>query len=292
MFRKVGRALFILFILAGVAVLSYPVFLISEGEALVVWEKDGRLISFIRGPGFVYEFGVLQFWEKSVGKEPLHSLSSVLELEYDLSAGLFPEGSNEGKIKSRLDVSYRLEGEEARKWFSSGGRSEAGRTKYLSGVLVSRLRAAIEDEKTLNLTRDSISGFLRKDLGPEIGKELGWLKVESIRILSLDVPEPIVIANLFRNPNFILAKKSEKIEALKKAELYLIQEEAKLSASRKKWEQYKDFLKKNPDMKDFLLYDNIGDNVDVILLPSDSVFGDPKSLAKKKQSAPKPKEVE
>ncbi len=292
MFRKVGRALFILLILTGILGVSYPVFLISDGEALVVWEKNGHLTSFIRGPGFVYEPAVFQFWEKTVGKEFLQSLSTELEINYDLSAGLFPEGSDEGKIRAVLDVSFQLEGEEAKKWFSSGGIGEKTRTQYLSGFFKSQLRSAIEDEKTLNLTKDSISEFLRKEIGPRISKENVWLKIQSIRIVRLEVPEPIVIANIFRNPNFILAKKLERIEALKKAELHLIQEEAKLSASRKKWEQYKDFLKKNPDMREFILYDSIGDKVEVILLPSESVFGDPKSLAKKKQSAPKPKEVE
>ncbi|TGJ98239.1 hypothetical protein EHQ53_00450 [Leptospira langatensis] len=292
MFRKVGRALFILCLLAGIGIVSYPVFLIHEKEALVVWGKDDRLISFIRGPGFVYQPEALQFWEKKVTKEPLSSLALDLDLNYDLSSGLFPDKSDEGRIRAKIDLSFHLEGEEAKKFFLLGGRSTSGQSKYVSALFLSKLRSAIEDDKNLNLNKDAISLFLRRDLGPALSKELGWLQVESVRILSLDVPDPILIANIFRNPNFILAKKLEKIEALKRAELHLIQEEAKLSVSKKKWEQYKEFLKKNPDMKEFLLYDNIGEKTEVILLPSDSIFGDPKTLSKKKQSAPKAKEVE
>lgn len=292
MFRKVGKLLLILFILLGILGLSYPIFLINNGEALVVWARDGRFHSFLRGPGFVYEIGVLQFWDKSVSRETLDGQSLELDLRYDLSGGLFPEGSEEGKILSLLDVSFRLKGEDARKWFSSGGQSEKGRIRYLTGILQSELRTAIEDDKKLNLNRDAISEYLKKEIGPEITKKFGWLEIDSIRILKLEIPEPIVIANLLRNPNFILTKKSERIEALKKAELFLIQEEAKLNASKRRWEQYKEFLKKNPDMREFLLYDNISDKTEVILLPSESVFGDPKSLAKKKQTAPKPKEVD
>lgn len=291
MFRKIGRALFILFILAGIVLVSYPFFFIKEGEALLVWEQDSKLVSFVRGPGFAYEPAVIQFWDKSVRKESLNSLALELEIHHDLSSGLFSEKSEEGKIRAKLDLSFHLEEEGSKKFFLSGGRTDQGRAKYLSNIFQSKLRAGIEDEKNINLNKDSISAFLRNDIVRILASEVPWLKIESVRIISLDIPDPILIANIFRNPNYILAKKLERIEALKKAESYSIQEEAKLAVSKKKWEQYKDFLKKNPDMKEFLLYDNIGENVDVLLLPSDTVFGDPKSLSKKK-SAPKPKEVE
>ncbi|TGL64103.1 hypothetical protein [Leptospira sarikeiensis] len=292
MFRKVGRALFILFIIAGILLISYPLFVIKEGEALAVWGSESKLISFVRGPGFVYEIGAAQFWEKSTEKESLNSLALQLEIQHDLSSGLFSEKSDEGKIKALLDVSFHLEGEESKKYFLSGGKTEAGRSKYLAGIFQSKLRASIEDDKNINLNKEAISSFLRTDLVRNLSQEIPWLKIESVRIIKLEIPDPILITNIFRNPNFILTKKLERIEALKKAELYSIQEEAKLAVSKKKWEQYKDFLKKNPDMKEFLLYDNIGENVEVLLLPSDTVFGDPKTLSKKKQSAPKPKEVE
>ncbi|EQA43847.1 hypothetical protein LEP1GSC050_2038 [Leptospira broomii serovar Hurstbridge str. 5399] len=292
MIRWIGRA-FLFFLLGGILVgVAYPIYILGDGEALVSWSSDSRLLSFIRGPGLAYEPRAYLFWDHKVLKEELRSLSEELQIAYDLSSGLFPKDSEDGTISARFEVVFSLEGEGSKKWFSAGGISEASRKKFLSGIFLSLLRSRIEDEKNLNLTKDGLSNFLRKEASIGVSNQLPWLRVESVRIVELQVPDPLVINNLFRNPNYLLAKKQEKLDALKKAELFLVQEEAKLSAAKNRWEAYRDFLKKNPEMKEFVLYESLGDKVEVILLPVDSILGDPKALGKKKQTARKPKEVE
>ncbi|EMF70675.1 hypothetical protein LEP1GSC148_4615 [Leptospira interrogans serovar Canicola str. LT1962] len=56
-------------------------------------------------------------------------------------------------------------------------------------------------------------------------------------------------------------------------------------------EKTKDFITKNPDMKEFLLYESLSDNVEVILLPSEMILGEVPS-SKKKKNSKRPKEVE
>ncbi|TGK21925.1 hypothetical protein EHO61_01435 [Leptospira fluminis] len=293
MIRWFGRIFFLLLVLAGAFCLAYPLYVLGEGESLVTWSSDSRLLSFIRGPGFAYEPRVFLFWDHSVSREDLRGLSQEVRIEYDLASGLFPKDSEEGSILARFEVNFSLEGEHSKKWFSSGGKAESARRKFLAGIFLSQLRARIEDEKNPNLTKEGLSAFFRKDSWPGIANSFPWLTLESVRILELRVPDPIVINNLFRNPNYLLAKKQEKLESLKKAELFLVQEEAKLSAAKNRWEAYRDFLKKNPEMKEFVLYESLGDKVEVILLPTESILGDPKALGKKKQqNARKPKEVE
>ncbi|EQA37229.1 hypothetical protein LEP1GSC047_4054 [Leptospira inadai serovar Lyme str. 10] len=292
MIRWIGRA-FLFLLLGGILVgIVYPIYIIGDGEVLVSWSSDSRVSSFIRGPGFAYEPRVYLFWDHKVLKEELRSLSEEVQISYDLSSGLFPKDSEEGRILARFEVVFSLEGEGSKKWFSAGGISESSRKKFLSGIFLSLLRSRIEDEKNLNLTKDGLSNFLRKEASIGVSNQLPWLRVESVRIVELQVPDPLVINNLLRNPNYLLAKKQEKLDALKKAELLLVQEEAKLSAAKNRWEAYRDFLKKNPEMKEFVLYESLGDKVEVILLPVDSILGDPKALGKKKQTARKPKEVE
>ncbi|EPG74710.1 hypothetical protein LEP1GSC058_1722 [Leptospira fainei serovar Hurstbridge str. BUT 6] len=292
MIRWIGRA-FLFFLFGGILVgIVYPLYILGDGEALVTWSSDSRLLSFIRGPGLAYEPRVYLFWDHKILKEDLRSLSEEVKIAYDLSSGLFPKDSEEGTISADFEVVFSLDGEGAKKWFSAGGIAESARKKFLSGIFLSLLRSRIEDEKNLNLTKDGLSNFLRKEASIGVSNQMPWLRVESVRIIELQVPDPLVINNLLRNPNYLLAKKQEKLDALKKAELLLVQEEAKLTAAKHRWEAYRDFLKKNPEMKEFVLYESLGDKVEVILLPVDSILGDPKALGKKKQTARKPKEVE
>ncbi|PJZ68052.1 hypothetical protein CH373_04615 [Leptospira perolatii] len=290
MFRKFGKALFALALVVLVFAAIFPAYILGDGQVLVSWDQDSRLVTFIRGPGIAYEPGVFLFWERSVRKEELSSLSEEIEVKYDLASGLFPEGSEEGLLLGKMEVVFSLEGEGAKRWYSAtGGKS---RSKYLAGIFLSALRSRIEDVKDLNITQDRISNYFRNEAGPQILTENPWLKIESVRIIKLQTPDPIVISNILRNPNFILTKKLERIEALKKAEFFQLEEEGKLRVAQKRWEAYKDYLKKNPDMKEFVLYESLSDKVEVILLPMESILGNPMAFRKKNQSTKKSKEVE
>lgn len=85
----------------------------------------------------------------------------------------------------------------------------------------------------------------------------------------------------------------ELVFALGKAEARKIEDDANTSALLKRLERTKDFISKNPDMKEFLLYESLADNVEVILLPSEMILGEiPSSKKKKTDAAKKSKEVE
>ncbi|PJZ53425.1 hypothetical protein [Leptospira adleri] len=267
---------------------------LKEGDALLVVDGSEEILEYTGGPGYVFEWKTLLPWKFQVLRFSRANRVSNVNLSVDLSSGLFPETSPEGKIKVKLEARYSLDGQGVPEFLETAGIREEKISNYISKLLYSILRKKIEEY--LNnpaILKNNLENYIKVNLGADLLSEEKSIKTMSLRILDLQVPEANLINGIYRNQNLILQRKLELVAALSKAEALKIEEDAKTSALLKRLEKTKDFVTKNPDMKEFALYESLSENVEVILLPSEMILGEIPSSKKKKNGAVKrPKEVE
>ncbi|MBM9577371.1 hypothetical protein JWG45_09420 [Leptospira sp. 201903070] len=267
---------------------------LKEGDALLVVDGSEEILEYTGGPGYVFEWKAILPWKFQVLRFPISSRVANANLSVDLSSGLFPESSSEGKIKIKLEVKYSLDSQRAPEFLETAGIQDEKISNYISKLLHSILRKKIEE--SLNnpaLLKNNLENYTRNNLAVDLLGEEKTIKTLSLRILDLHVPDAALINGIYRNQNLLLQRKLELVAALGKAEALKIEEDAKTSALLKRLEKTKDFVTKNPDMKEFVLYETLSDHVEVILLPSEMILGEiPTSKKKKNGAVKRPKEVE
>ncbi|MBE8388602.1 hypothetical protein IQC45_21910, partial [Leptospira interrogans serovar Pomona] len=79
---------------------------LKERESLLVLDGSEELLDYTSGPGYVFECKTIFPWKYTVVRFPIFSKISNVALHIDLSSGLFPENSPQGKIKISLEVRY------------------------------------------------------------------------------------------------------------------------------------------------------------------------------------------
>ncbi|XDD51493.1 hypothetical protein AB3N59_07090 [Leptospira sp. WS92.C1] len=267
---------------------------LKEGEAVLVVDGSEEILEFTSGPGYVFEWRTILPWKYQALRFATSSRVANANLSIDLASGLFPETSSEGKIKIRLEVRYSLEISKTPEFLEISGIQNEKISLYINKILYSILRKKTEEfALNPNSLKQNIDNYLKTDFSTEVLAEEKSLKAIAVRVLDLQVPEPVLITGIFRNQNLLLQRKLELVNALGKAEAHKIEEEAKTSAMIKRLEKTKDFVTQNPDMKEFVLYESLSENVEVILLPSEMILGEIPSSKKKKNGVVKrPKEVE
>ncbi|MBE8363936.1 hypothetical protein [Leptospira borgpetersenii] len=267
---------------------------LKEGESLLVIDGSGEILSYTSGPGYVFELETVFPWRYDVVRFSSHSRISNVGLNMDVSSGMFPENSPEGKIKIGLEVRYSLYSNQAFEFLEAAGITKEKIDSYIRKVLYSILRKKIEEFLVNpNTLKTNLEDYLKKDFSADVLSEEKTFQTLNLKILDLQIPEPALISGIYRNQNLLLQRKMELVFALGKAEARKIEDDANTSALLKRLERTKDFISKNPDMKEFLLYESLADNVEVILLPSEMILGEiPSSKKKKNGAAKKSKEVE
>ncbi|RHX86275.1 hypothetical protein [Leptospira stimsonii] len=267
---------------------------LKEGDALLVVDGSEEILEYTDGPGYVFEWKTLFPWKFQVLRFTLRNRVSNVHLSVDLSSGLFPESSPEGKVKIKLEVKYSLDGQEATEFLEIAGIRDEKISNYISKLLYSLLRKKIEEyQNNPALLKANLENYIKNELSSDLLKEEKPLKTLNLRILDLQVPDATLVNGIYRNQNILLQRKLELVAALGKAEALKIEEDAKTSALLKRLEKTKDFVTKNPDMKEFVLYETLSDHVEVILLPSEMILGEiPTSKKKKNGAVKRPKEVE
>lgn len=265
---------------------------LKERESLLVLDGSEELLDYTSGPGYVFEWKTIFPWKYTVVRFPIFSKISNVVLNIDLSSGMFPENSPEGKIKISLEVRYSLYPNKAFEFLEAAGIGQEKIDAYIRKVVYSVIRKKVEEFlANPNTLKTNLDNYLRISFSSELLSEEKTFQNLNLRILDLQVPEPALITGVYRNQNLILQKKLDLAIALRKAEAHKIEEDAKISSFFRRLEKTKDFITKNPDMKEFLLYESLSDNVEVILLPSEMILGEVPS-SKKKKNSKRPKEVE
>ncbi|WP_061249199.1 hypothetical protein [Leptospira alstonii] len=274
------------------ALLYFCIHPLKERESLLVVDGSDEILDYTSGPGYVFEWKAILPWRYGVIRFPIHSRLSDVGLNVDLSSGMFPENSPEGKVKVRLEVRYSLYSNKTFEFLEAAGIKKEKIDSYIHKILYSIFRKKVEEFiGNPNTLKSNLDGYLRSNFTADILADEKTFQTLNVRILDLQVPESAIIAGIYRNQNLLLQRKSDLVAALGKAEAYRIEDDAKTSALLKRLERTKEFLTKNPDMKEFLFYESISDNVEVILLPSETILGEIPS-SKKKKNAKRPKEVE
>ncbi|WP_016760781.1 hypothetical protein [Leptospira weilii] len=292
---RIWIKLFWILISGSVAVLLYLcIHPLKEGESLLVIDGSGEILSYTSGPGYVFELETVFPWRYDVVRFSTHSRISNVVLNMDVSSGMFPENSPEGKIRIGFEVRYSLYSNKAFEFLEAAGITKEKIDSYIRKVLYSILRKKVEEFLVApNTLRTNLDDYLRTNFSADILSEEKTFQTLNIKILDLQIPEPALIAGIYRNQNLLLQRKMELVLALGKAEAHKIEDDAKTSALLKRLERTKDFISKNPDMREFLFYESLADNVEVVLLPSEMILGEIPSSKKKKNGAVKrPKEVE
>ncbi|EMM98968.1 hypothetical protein LEP1GSC021_2948 [Leptospira noguchii str. 1993005606] len=265
---------------------------LKERESLLVLDGSEELLDYTSGPGYVFEWKTILPWKYTVVRFPIFSKISNVVLNIDLSSGMFPENSPEGKIKISLEVRYSLYPNRAFEFLEAAGIRQEKIDSYIRKIIYSIVRKKVEEFlANPNTLKTNLDNYLRTKFSSELLSEEKTFQNLNLRILDLQVPEPALITGVYRNQNLILQKKLDLTTALGKAEAFKIEEDAKISSLLRRLEKTKDFITKNPDMKEFLLYESLSDNIEVILLPSEMILGEVPS-SKKKKNPKKPKEVE
>ncbi|ASV10869.1 hypothetical protein [Leptospira santarosai] len=287
--------LFWILVSGFVAILLYLcVHPLREGESLLVVDGSGEILSYTSGPGHVFEWETAFPWKYDVVRFSTHSRISNVGFNMDLSFGMFPESSPEGKIKIGVEVRYSLYANRAFEFLEASGIAKEKIDSYIRRVLYSILRKKVEEFLVNpNTLKTNLEDYLKTDFSADILSQEKTFQTLNLKILDLQVPEPALITGIYRNQNLLLQRKMELVSALGKAEVHKIEDDAKTSALLKRLERTKDFISKNPDMREFLFYESLADNVEVILLPSEMVLGEiPSSKKKKNGAVKKPKEIE
>lgn len=276
------------------ALLYFCVHPLKEGESLLVIDGSEEILEYTSGPGYVFEWKTLLPWKYTVSRFQIGSRVSTANVNVDLSSGMFPENSSEGKIKVRLELRYSLDPNKVPELLEASGVRQEQIDSYISKILYSILRKKTEEFLTnTNSLKTNLDAYLRTNFSNDVLSDEKTFKTLNLRILDLQVPEPALITGVYRNQTLLLQRKTDLVAALGRAEAHKIEDDAKTSALLKRLERTKDFVTKNPDMKEFLLYESLSDNVEVVLLPSEMILGEIPSSKKKKNSNPKrPKEVE
>ncbi|EMM81632.1 hypothetical protein LEP1GSC037_1278 [Leptospira interrogans str. 2006001854] len=265
---------------------------LKERESLLVLDGSEELLDYTSGPGYVFEWKTIFPWKYTVVRFPIFSKISNVVLNIDLSSGMFPENSPEGKIKISLEVRYSLYPNKAFEFLEASGIGQEKIDAYIRKIVYSVIRKKVEEFlANPNALKTNLDNYLRTSFSSELLSEEKTFQNLNLRILDLQVPEPALITGVYRNQNLILQKKLDLATALGKVEAHKIEEDAKISSLLRRLEKTKDFITKNPDMKEFLLYESLSDNVEVILLPSEMILGEVPS-SKKKKNSKRPKEVE
>ncbi|EJO69514.1 hypothetical protein [Leptospira kirschneri] len=265
---------------------------LKERESLLVLDSSEELLDYTSGPGYVFEWKTILPWKYTVVRFPIFSKISNVVLNIDLSSGMFPENSPEGKIRISLEVRYSLHPNKAFEFLEAAGIGQEKIDSYIKKIVYSIIRKKVEEFlANPNTLKINLDNYLKTNFSSELLSEEKTFQNLNLRILDLQVPEPALITGVYRNQNLILQKKLDLATALGKAEAHKIEEDAKISSLLRRLEKTKDFITKNPDMKEFLLYESLSDNIEVILLPSEMILGEVPS-SKKKKNSKKPKEVE
>ncbi|TGK30965.1 hypothetical protein EHQ12_06035 [Leptospira gomenensis] len=276
------------------ALLYFCVFPLKEGDSLLVVDGSEEILEYTSGPGYVFEWKALFPWNYGVVRFPISSRVSQIITNVDLASGLFPESSSEGKARIRLEIRYSLEPDHVPRFLEASGVSDEKVSQYISKIVYSILRKKTDEYLSNPATlKQNLLSYLSSDFSKDLTAEETSFKSATVRISDIQIPDPALITGIFKNQNLLLQKKLELVAALSKAETIKIEEEAKTTAMLRRLERTKDFAVKNPDMREFLLYESLSDNVEVILLPSEMILGEiPSSKKKKNGAVKKPKEVE
>ncbi|MDV6236839.1 hypothetical protein CH379_014515 [Leptospira ellisii] len=276
------------------ALLYFCVFPLKEGESLLVVDGSEEILEYTSGPGYVFEWKTLFPWKYGVTRFPISSRVSQIVSNVDLASGLFPESSSEGKARIQLEIRYSLDPNLVPRFLDASGVRDEEVSKYIGKIVYSILRKKTDEYLSNPGTlKQNLLSYLSYDFSKELIAEEPSFKNATVRVSDLQVPDPALISGIFRNQNLLLQRKLELVAALSKAEAIKIEEEAKTTAMLRRLERTKDFAVKNPDMREFLLYESLSENVEVILLPSEMILGEiPSSKRKKNGAVKKPKEVE
>ncbi|MCG6167557.1 hypothetical protein LFX25_06945 [Leptospira sp. FAT2] len=289
-----SKLFWILIFGSAATLLIFCIFPLKEGESLLVVDGSEEILEYTSGPGYVFEWKKLLPWQYQVLRFPVHARTASVTSDVDLSSGMFPESSSEGKVRFKLEIRYSLDPGKTPQFLEAAGIQEEKIRSYIQKIVYSILRKKTEEFLVNpNTLKTNLDNYLRTSFAADLLADEAALKTASPRILDLQVPEPALITGVYRNQNLILQKKLELVSALGKAEALKIEDDAKTSALLKRLERTKDFVHKNPDMKEFILYESLSDHVEVILLPSEMILGEiPSSKKKKNGNVKRPKEVE
>lgn len=83
----------------------------------------------------------------------------------------------------------------------------------------------------------NLDDYLRTNFSADILSEEKTFQTLNVKILDLQIPEPALIAGIYRNQNLLLQRKMELVLALGKAETHKIEDDAKTSALLKRLER-------------------------------------------------------
>lgn len=177
-----------------------------------------ELLDYTSGPGYVFEWKTILPWKYTVVRFPIFSKISNVVLNIDLSSGMFPENSPEGKIRISLEVRYSLHPNKAFEFLEAAGIGQEKIDSYIKKIVYSIIRKKVEEFlANPNTLKINLDNYLKTNFSSELLSEEKTFQNLNLRILDLQVPEPALITGVYRNQNLILQKKIGSCNRLRKS---------------------------------------------------------------------------